>query len=225
MKALSTGKPVQRRDETGSLVPLPPEVWSDGNYVMFDLEGSPPESDLPTQIYMWGMQVFGSSPGPFTAAIAPFEEGGDEIGWWDFLAKARAILDEHPGIRFVHWHHYEKTRLNEYLKRYGDDKHGTCAEVIDQLLDLLPITKDVVALPTHSYSLKIVEKFLGFTRQEEDVTKGDESIVAYAQARDSGDPAVQKATIESIRAYNEEDLAATWYVQCWLVEQFAEQGA
>ena len=72
-------------------------------------------------------------------------------------------------------------------------------------------------MPLPSYSLKIIEKLIGFERKEVEVGKGDDSIVAYTTARESNDPAVQAEIIESIRAYNEEDLAATWAVREWLV--------
>ena len=93
---------------------------------------------------------------------------------------------------------------------------GTAAKVLESLLDLHPITKATVAMPIPSYSLKVVEKAVGFERQVDDVAKGDESIVAFTEACETEDLARREEIMEAIRAYNEEDLEATWAVQQWL---------
>ena len=216
-EALTTGKPVRRRQDDGTPVPIPSELSADDDYVMFDLEGAPPEEKTDQVVYIWGAQVFGKNRGEFEAAIAGFDQGGDEQGWRDFLELAAAMIAEHPGIRFVHWANYEKDMVTKYLERFGDDAAGTGATVLASLLDLLPIAEKIVAVPLPSYSLKVVEKLIGFERKAVEVGKGDDSIVAYSTARDSDDPALRAEIIESIRAYNAEDLAATWAVQEWLV--------
>ena len=214
--ALTTNKPVRRRDSEGELIALPPEVTAADNFVMFDLEGAKPDTDLPQFVYLWGMQVYGTEKGEFRGAISGFDEGGDEQAWFAFLAIAADLMEQHPGIRFVHWANYEKQMVEAYLKKYTDDAAGTGAKVLESLLDLYPITQDTFALPTPSYSLKVVEQAAGYTRQANEVVKGDQSIVAYTEARDTDDTDRQKEIMEAIRAYNEEDLEATWAVQQWL---------
>ena len=214
--ALTTGETVRRRDVDGNVVPIPSEVTSDDYYVMFDLEGAQPDMELPQIVYLWGMQVYGKEKGEFRGAVAGFDENGDEQGWSDFLKIAAELMDTHPGIRFVYWTSYEKTAINRYLGKYGDDDAGTAAKVLDSLLDLHPITKATVAMPIPSYSLKVVEKAVGFERQVDDVAKGDESIVAFTEACETEDVTRREEIMESIRAYNEEDLEATWAVQQWL---------
>ena len=221
-QALMNGAPVRRRDGKGGPIEIDPAVSSDANYVMFDLEGMPPELDEDQRVYLWGMQVFGEEPGPFHPVLAGFGEDGDREGWEEFLATARSILDERPGIRFVHWHSYEKTLINMYVKLYGDDSHGTAAEVVELLLDLLPITKRAVAIPAPGYSLKLVEKLdavrdlTGFARGDGAVGKGDDSIVAFARAAATEDPAERESIMAALCEYNREDLEATWAVQQWL---------
>src|SRR3974377_1553265 len=107
------------------------------------------------------MQVFGENPGEFQAAVSSFGTDGDEAGWRDFLAKASAIFSDYGDIPFVHWHHYERVWLDKYIERYGD-LDGIAARVCANLFDLLPITKKSVILPLPSYSLKVVEKYIGF---------------------------------------------------------------
>ena len=133
-----------------------PAIPERPNYVMFDLEGLPPQLDELEKIYLWGTQVFGERPGEFRAATAGFGRDGDREGWFAFLAEAAQIFAEHGDIPFVHWASYELTKLNLYLDRYGD-RDGIAARVKANLLDLLPITYESVALPLSSYSLKEIE--------------------------------------------------------------------
>ena len=222
VEALIAGKPARRRDGSGQDVPIDPAVSADANYVMFDIEGLPPQLNEQEKIYLWGLQVFGENQGEFQACLAGFGDGGDEEGWREFLRQSRAILDEHPGIRFVHWHHYDRRMVEAYLDRYGDDAHATGAEVVASLLDLHPIVKGALAVPAPSYSLKVIEalddvkRISGFERSADEVSKGDESIVAYMEAVETDDMSRREEIINSLCAYNEEDLQATWAVMEWL---------
>ena len=109
---------------------------------MFDLEGMQPSLDELEKIYIWGMQPFGKGAGPFRAGVAGFGRRGDREGWEAFLRQADEIFAEHGDIPFVHWAAYEKTKINLYLERYGD-RDGVAERVLRNLLDLLPITRDV----------------------------------------------------------------------------------
>ena len=81
------------------------------NYVMFDLEGLPPQFDELSKIYLWGMQVFGDQPGEYMPAVAGFGEKGDRQGWKGFLDQAASVFRQYGDIPFVHWASYEKTFL------------------------------------------------------------------------------------------------------------------
>ena len=89
------------------------------NYVMFDLGGNAPHLDELDKIYLWGLK-FMAAPGRFTGITAGFGPDGDREGWFDFLKAAGTTFREHGDIPFVHWHHYEKTHINQYIDRYGD---------------------------------------------------------------------------------------------------------
>lgn len=193
-----------------------PDIPVSSNYVMFDLEGLPPHLDELEQIYLWGLQVFGEKPGPFMAATAGFGTDGDREGWHQFLRYAAAIMAEHGNIPFVHWHHYEKTKLKLYIERYGDPD-GIAAAVLANLFDLLPATQKAVALPLPSYSLKVVEKYVGFKRSQTEYG-GDWAMAKYIEATETEDEALRTAVMDQVLKYNEEDLAATWAVLSWLQE-------
>ncbi len=118
------------------------------------------------------------------------------------------------GGRFVHWHHYEKTKLNLYIERFGDEE-GLAEKVKENLLDLLPVTRQCVALPLPSYSLKVVEQYVGFERELEEFG-GDWAVATYIEAIETEDETLRAEVMDQIKAYNQEDLKATWEVLGWL---------
>lgn len=184
------------------------------NYVMFDLEGMPPYLDELENIYLWGMQVYGKRPREFIGVTAGFGADGDREGWQGFLAAARDIFDAYGDIPFVHWHHYEKTHIKQYIERYGDPD-GIAARVLSNLLDLLPITKNAIALPLPSYSLKVVEEYVGF-RRTQDEYGGNWAMAQFILATEAENESERNQRMGEILKYNEEDLAATWAVFEWL---------
>ena len=192
----------------------PPEIPEHPTYVMFDLEGMPPTIDEIEKIYIWGLQAFGARPGPFRAGVAGFGPRGDREGWESFLAEAGAIFDELGDVPFVHWAAYEKVKLNLYLERYGD-RDGVAERVLANLLDLLPITREAVAVPLSGYGLKEVETLTGYRRTLEE-SGGEWSIARYIEATETDDEDERAAIIDGILAYNREDLEATWAVMEWL---------
>jgi predicted RecB family nuclease len=97
----------------------PPSIPIHENYVMFDLEGMPPNLDDLDKIYLWGMQVYGKRPSPFLGVTAAFGADGDREGWFDFLRAAKKIFDEYGDIKFVHWHQYEPWPSSRLISERG----------------------------------------------------------------------------------------------------------
>jgi predicted RecB family nuclease len=185
-----------------------------GNFVMFDLEGLPPQLDDLEKVYLWGMQVYGDNPGNFLGVTAGFGADGDREGWETFLQTADAIFSAYGDIPFVHWHHYERVHIDMYVKRHGDAT-GVAARVLRNLLDLLPITRASVILPLPSYSLKVVEQYVGFKRTQDEYG-GSWSMAQFILATETNDEAERNARMAEILKYNAEDLEATWAVFDWL---------
>jgi predicted RecB family nuclease len=204
-RALQSKKPIEL---------APPAIPKVANFVMFDLEGLPPHLDELEKIYLWGLQVYGEKPSPFTAATAGFGPDGDREGWDSFLTHAANILTIYGSIPFVHWAHYERTKIKLYIDRYGD-RDGIAAAVLDNLFNLLPVTQDAIMLPLASYSLKVVENYVGFKRTQEEYG-GSWAMAQYIEATETDDEATRERLVADILKYNEEDLAATWAVLCWL---------
>jgi predicted RecB family nuclease len=184
------------------------------NYVMFDLEGMPPHLDELEKIYLWGLKVFGDAPSVFMPAVAGFGPDGDQECWLAFLKNAQQLFEKYGDIPFVHWASYEKTKLSLYVDRYGD-LDGIAARVKLNLLDLLIVARDSIVLPLPSFSLKVVEKYVGFKRTLEDAG-GQWAMAVFIEATETNDDAKRTELMAEILKYNEEDLAATWSVFEWL---------
>lgn len=191
-----------------------PEIPKAANWVMFDLEGLPPWFDDLDKIYLWGTQVFGERKGEYLAAMAGFGGNGDREGWFRFLENSAEIFKSFGDIPFIHWNHYERVKVEAYIDRYGDPR-AIAERVLQNCLDLLPVTKKSVVLPVPSYSLKVIEKLAGFSRSM-DAFGGDWSIAQYIRAVETEDEKLRGEIVSEIQKYNREDLEATWAVLQWL---------
>jgi len=202
---------LQRKQET---VFAPPAIPPHKNYVMFDLEGMPPHLDELDKIYLWGAQVFGENPSEFKVALSGFDANGGRDGWIGFLDNAKQIFETYGDIPWVHWAPYEQTYLRRYVERFGDAE-GIAARVEANLLDLLTVAKDSVVLPLPSFSLKVVEDYVGFERKEAEYG-GAWAMATFIEATETSDEGKRKELMDKIVAYNKEDLEATWAVFEWL---------
>ncbi|MGH9364723.1 MAG: ribonuclease H-like domain-containing protein [Thermoanaerobaculia bacterium] len=109
---------------------------------------------------------------------------------------------------------YERTKLETYVKRH-EDSGGTAARILNRLVNLHPILTASVVLPIPSYGLKVVEKYVGFKRKLEEYG-GDVAMARYIEATETSEPVARAGIFDEIRAYNEEDLDATWAVMEWM---------
>ena len=166
------------------------------------------------KIYLWGLKVVENGSSRYLHSAADFGPEGDREAWEGFLRTAAGLLDDRPTRRFIHWGGYEKSRIEMYVDRFGD-ADGTAARVLDALVDLLPVTRNSIALPIPSYSLKVVEKYVGFRRALPEAN-GEWAMARYIEATEMNDPAEQAVVLDQIKAYNQEDLDATGAVLEWL---------
>jgi uncharacterized protein len=199
-----------------------PDIPLSENYVMFDLEGLPPYLDDLDRIYLWGVKVMGDEPSEFMPALGGFGSDGDREGWEGFLRVCANIFDGYGDIPFVHWSSYERTKVRSYLDRYGD-RDGVAGRVLDNLFDLLPAFRGSVSLPIPSYSLKVVEKYIGFNRTMGEYG-GEWAIAKYIEAVETEDEVARMNIMGKIVEYNEEDLDATWAVMNWFRARLDKDG-
>ena len=160
------------------------------------------------------MQVYGEKPSEFIYSVSGFGPDGDRECWFTFLANAKGIFETYGDIPFVHWAPYEQTYLHRYVERFGDPE-GIAARVGANLLDLLTVTRESVVLPLPSFSLKVVEDYVGFERKEAEYG-GAWAMATFIEATETSDEGKRKELMDKIVAYNKEDLEATWAVFKWL---------
>lgn len=184
------------------------------NYCILDLEGMPPHLDELEKIYLWGLQVYGKDGGEYLPATADYGPAGEKKGWEQFLGNAEAVFSHYGDLPMVHWAHYERTKLDMLTGRYGD-RAGIAERVKNNLMDLLRITQDSIVLPLPSYSLKVVEEYVGFKRTLKEYG-GDWAMAKYIEATETEDEGLRESVMGELLAYNREDLAATWTVLQWL---------
>ena len=180
--------------------------------VVFDLEGAQAHPDEIEKVYLWGLQTSESSPRRLSV-VASFGPDGDRNAWREFLRIAAQLLAERPGVAFVHWGSYERTKVKRYAELHGDPD-GTAARILERLLDLFEVVRRSFALPLPSYGLKLVGDYVGFRRKLPE-GRGDWAIAKYIAATETRDPAARDAILAEILAYNEEDLDATAAVLAW----------
>jgi len=190
----------------------------DAGDIFFDMEGDPMYAPGRPLEYLFGIYLPASDEYvPFWATTPAGERRAFEA-FVDFVVARR---HEYPNLHVYHYAPYETTALKRLMGVFGSRE-----EEIDGFLragtfvDLYPVVKQGVFISQPSYSIKKVEALYGFERKT--VTKGgDDSIVMFESWIESQDP----ATLEDIRAYNEDDCRSTFELREWLVRLRAERNA
>ena len=77
--------------------------------------------------------------------------------------------------------------------------------------DLLTVAKNSIVIPVPSFSLKVIEKYIGFKRSQDEFG-GQWAMAMFIEAVETSDESKRKQLMDEILKYNEEDLAATWAV-------------
>ena len=115
-----------------------------------------------------------------------------------------ARLAEHPGMHVYHYAPYEPTALKRLM-----GFHGTREDAVDRLLregrlvDLYGVVRQSMRISQPSYSIKLVEAFYG---------SGAARASARAATRSSCSSVARpgdRALLDAIEAYNEEDCRST----------------
>jgi len=190
---------------TGSAVPiaapkLPPSSDAD---IMFDIESIPADGFL----YLMGVLAKRDDEWAYEYDLA--EHPDDEEHMWEaFLQRIDALLNGSDG-HVYHYGVYERSALNQMIKRYGEDPRAE--RLMSRLVDLEKVIRKSMALPLRSYSLKSVGPWLGF-QWDSSTQSGGDSIVDYVQWLATGD----RRYLDEIIHYNEEDCHATVAIRDWL---------
>ena len=173
--------------------------------IFFDLEGDP----LMAIDYLIGMFVRENGREEYISIVASNPED-EKIMWREFMDYMSGIKKDYV---LYHYAEYEKTHLKVLFERYGGDEN-LFGEINYSLVDLRNVIRRSVYLPLLKYSLKYVARHLGFEWEVGDEASGANSILWYQQYLE--DIEKNKAIMEKIIKYNEDDCRATAVVKDWL---------
>ncbi len=187
--------------------------------VYFDIEGDP----LMQLQYLWGFWVVGDPEGKY-AKIGQVhkpengkyflyflaEQPEDEKDMWkQFLAWLELLPKE--DITIWHYHHYEVDQCNALEKRYGGSE--ALHAFVGNFVDLAEVVQKNVVLPLYFYSIKDIAKQILKFKWRHEKAGGAQSIFWYEEWLEKGD----RAILQDIINYNEDDVRATERLRDWLV--------
>lgn len=171
------------------------------------------ESDLPNDFdYLYGFLIRTGRKEKYKSFVA--EKLADEKKMWqEFMDWLEGLPEDYVVYHFAP---YEKTRLKVLEKRYGG---GPALERFRKnMVDLKSLTAKSVVFPLYFYGLKYIARFLGFDWTGQ-VTGGGQSIEVFEKYLATG----QRALLDSILKYNEEDVRATAVLKDWLAKYAKER--
>jgi predicted RecB family nuclease len=178
--------------------------------LFFDMEGDPLADDGLEYLFGFAYRDDGQYKFKSFWAHSRTEEKRAFEYAIDFMIER---LAKFPDTHIYHYASYEESAIKRLSVL-----HGTREDQIDDLLrqrklvDLYKVVREAVRISESRYSLKNIETFYMAGRTDEVSAAGD-SIVAYEQWRELGDPALLK----QIEDYNATDCRSTLLLRDWLL--------
>jgi uncharacterized protein len=191
---------------------------SDGD-LFFDIESSRPGADEALE-YLFG---FVDRDGRYEDRWA-FSRDGERRVFEEFMDLVAARRKRFPDLHIYHYGGYETGALKRLMSRYA-----TREDAMDGLLrrqvfvDLLQVVRQGVVASVESYSIKEMEPFYGFAREQE-LLEASRARARMDALLDSGNTAASTLSQdrELIRRYNREDCVSTLKLHGWLEERRQE---
>ena len=188
----------------------------DDGDVFFDMEGDPLEGE--GLEYLFGVRFSEGGKTRFEPywAHTREEEGGSFERFIDFVTERR---ERYPGMHIYHYGAYEPSALKRLMSL-----HGTREAQVDDLLrggvfvDLYKVVREAMRTSQDGYSLKDIEAFYMPPREGE-VKDAGASIVQYERWKVTKD----KAELDKIQSYNDDDCRSTQLLRDWLLRQRPNQ--
>jgi len=169
----------------------------------FDIEAEPGLN----LTYLHGVLVIDREAGRQT--FQPFLAESPEaelLVWQQFLS----LVQSYPTAPIFHFCAYEVQTVERLAKLYRTPAH-LIKPLLTRFVDLHLWVTQRVALPVESYTLKQIANWLGFQWRDA-AADGAQSIYWYTQWLQTG----ERAFLDAILRYNEDDCRATYHVKDWL---------
>ncbi|HEY9847469.1 MAG TPA: TM0106 family RecB-like putative nuclease, partial [Candidatus Caenarcaniphilales bacterium] len=136
----------------------------------------------------------------------------ERLVWQQFLE----LVQAYPAAPIFHFCAYEAQTVVRLAKLYQTPPEWV-KPLLERFVDLHALITQAVILPIESYTLKFIAQWLGF-RWRDPAANGAQSIYWYTQWQQTGD----RAFLEAILCYNEDDCRATYHVKDWFVRFIQE---
>ena len=214
-EARVTGEPVfellSRAEDRGlALLPEP----SDGD-MFFDIEGDPFALDGGLE-YLLGWATL-ENDGVGYHKLWSVRRSEEREAFERFVATVLARRREWPAMHVYHFAPYEPSALKRLMGRFGSHQ-----DEVDELLrtgvfiDLHKVAKQAVRASVERYSIKDLEQFYGFKR-DEDLREASKALRAVERSLELGEPeAITGALRDSVEVYNRDDCVSTLRLREWL---------
>jgi len=169
----------------------------------FDIEAEPGLN----LTYLHGVLVVNREAGSETFQPFLAESPEAEILVWQQLL---SLVQAYPTAPIFHFCAYEVQTVERLAKLYQTPSH-LIKPLLSRFVDLHQWVTQKVALPVESYTLKQIANWLGFQWRDA-AADGAQSIYWYTQWLQTG----ERAFLDAILRYNEDDCRATYHVKNWL---------
>ena len=190
-------------------LPSPREVPTAPVELYFDIE-SEPELKL---VYLHGVLVVNQRTRTETFhPLLAEDEASEEAIWHQFLD----LVWRYPNAPIFHFCSYEVQTVKRLAEQYGTPKHRV-QPLLPRFVDLHERVTRLVTLPIENYALKSIARWLGFDWRDSDAN-GAQSVYWYAQWLRTRD----RAFLDTIVRYNEDDCRATYLLKQWLADFLQE---
>ncbi len=186
-------------------VPMPPVMRSPVE-LYFDIEAEP---ELGVA-FLHGVLAVDHRLG--TETFHPFvaEHPDDEQQCWEeFL---HFVCEVHGDAPVYHFCSYESDTMRRLGRLYGTDA-VKIEQLVDRFVDIHYWVTQTVTMPVESYALKHIARWIGFDWRDSEAN-GAQAIFWYVEWLKTGD----RAQLDRIIIYNEDDCRATYIVKEWLAE-------
>jgi uncharacterized protein len=134
----------------------------------------------------------------------------EEVLWRRFLEQLERF-EARGGYTVYVYSHYEATQLQKLEAKFGGSASLNAFRA--KFVDLHAELKAAVALPTESYSLKTVARYVGFSWRDAE-PGGAESMAWWANYLKA--PTANLSSRQRVLDYNEDDTRASLAIRDWL---------
>lgn len=189
-----------------SFVLSPKHLPSADIELYFDIEAAP-DFDL---IYLHGVLVvdYRKQTETFHPLLAETLEQ-EHAAWQKFLD----LVLQYPQAPIYHFCPYEAQTVRKLTQHYESLSTSELDQLLARFVDIHWCITEAVTLPVESYALKHIARWIGFTWRDAEAN-GAQSICWYNEWLATGD----RAYLDAILRYNEDDCRATYYIKRWLVD-------